>query len=530
MKRGPSIRRLLLGVGAFVLLVPVLAVVMLRIYETHLVEQTESRLIGEAVLIGEAFRDAWLLASDVSPGDAPSPAPPGHSDAELYPIEPLLVDPVGRLPAQLPESARRGEAAGPAWAAGQAIAPALDRARRFNLSGARVLDARGCVVASTGGDVGTCLDTLPEIRDALAGHYRSVVRDRETDSPPPPLGSISRRGRVRVSVALPLFSAGRVFGVVRMTRTSVDPVESLWRHRGIFLLALASCLVLTAAVTLYLSRRIAKPIEQMAAAAEAVAAGRPRTPFSALGTVPDEVASLSESLDRMTAQLTERAAYISEFASNVSHELKTPIAAIRGATELLRDDWDAMDEEQRARFLSHIDTDAERMQRLVSGLLSLARIESTGEPGAATALQPLLRSLAADYDGLVTVDEGAEASSSSELRVAVGGDHLEAALRNLLDNAAHHGGGSPVIVQVRREDSLVRVDVIDSGPGIAPANRERVFDRFFTTRRDVGGTGLGLPIVRAVARRHGGDVTFVSEPGRTVFTLTVPAGSVAAIS
>lgn len=519
MKRGPSIRRLLLGVGAFVLLVPVLAVVLLRIYETHLVEQTESRLIGEAVLIGEAFRDAWLTASGTPIDDAPSPAPPGYEDVELYPIEPLLVDAVGRLPAELPTSTARSSSSGPAWVAGQAVAPSLDRARRFNLSGARILDERGCVVASTGGDVGRCLDTLPEVRDALAGHYRSVVRERETDSPLPPLGGISRRGRVRVSVALPLFSAGRVFGVVRMTRTSVDPVESLWRHRGIFLLALASCLVLTAAVTLYLSRRIARPIEQMAAAAEAVAAGRPRRPFSALGTVPEEVASLSTSLDRMTEQLTERAAYISEFASNASHELKTPIAAIRGATELLRDDWDTMDEGQRSRFLSHIDADAERMQRLVAGLLSLARIESAAEASAQAELAPLLGALAADYDGLVSVEADAE---SEALAVAVGADQLEAALRNLLDNAAHHGGGAPVVVRVRRDARSAQIDVVDGGPGIAAANRERVFDRFFTTRRDVGGTGLGLAIVRAIARRHGGDVCFDSEPGRTVFTLSVP--------
>jgi signal transduction histidine kinase len=517
MKRGPSIRRLLLGVGAFVLMVPGLAVVLLRIYETHLAEQTESRLIGEAVLIGEAFRDAWLAASGVPAGVTPSPAPPGLGGQELYPVEPLLADAPGRLPAELPESEGRTQTSGPAWEAGRAIAPALDRARRFNLSGARVLDARGCIVASTGTDVGRCLDALPEVRDALGGQYRSVVRERASDSPTPPLGGISRRGRVRVSVALPLFSDGRVFGVVRMTRTSVDPVESLWRHRGIFLLALATCLVLTAAVTLYLSRRIARPIEQMAAAAEAVAAGRPRAPFSALGTVPDEVASLSESLDRMTAQLTERAAYISEFASNVSHELKTPIAAIRGATELLRDDWDAMDDAQRARFLAHIDADAERMQRLVSGLLSLARIEGTGEADGTTELEPLLRALVADYDGLVTL-----AGEGGGATVAVGADLLEGAVRNLLDNAAHHGGGAPVSVAVRREGAMCLIDVIDHGPGIAPANRERVFDRFFTTRRDVGGTGLGLAIVRAVARRHGGDVRFESVPGHTVFTLAVP--------
>ncbi|MCB9727383.1 MAG: HAMP domain-containing histidine kinase [Deltaproteobacteria bacterium] len=517
-RRGPSIRRLLLGVGAFVLLVPVLAVTLLRIYETHLVEQTEGRLIGEAVLIGEAFRDAWWAASGLGDVDALSPAPPGHSGDELYPIEPMLSDAVGRLPPELPESAIRGERSGAAWLAGRAIAPALDRARRFNLSGARVLDERGCIVASTGGDVGRCLDTLPEVRDALAGRYRAVMRERETDSPTPPLGSISRRGSVRVSVAVPLFSGGRVFGVVRMTRTSLDPVESLWRHRGIFLLALSACLILTAAVTLYLSRRIARPIEQMAVAAEAVAAGRPRAPFAALGTVPDEVARLSESLDRMTDQLTERAAYISQFASNASHELKTPIAAIRGATELLRDDWEGMDEAQRSRFLAHIDADAERMERLVSGLLALARIEHAGEATpTGTPLAPLLRALAADYEGLVTLG-----ALDERLVVAATADHLEAALRNLLDNAAHHGGGAPVRVEVACRGGSALVDVIDAGPGIAPAHRDRVFDRFFTTRRDEGGTGLGLSVVRAIARRHGGEISVESAPGRTVFTLRLP--------
>ena len=100
-------------------------------------------------------------------------------------------------------------------------------------------------------------------------------------------------------------------------------------------------------------------------------------------------------------------------------------------------------------------------------------------------------------------------------------DHLDTAVRNLLDNAAIHGGGKAVRVRARRRGPRVEISVRDAGPGISPANRERIFERFFTTARGAGGTGLGLSIVRAVADARGGSVEFDSGPDGSEFRLVL---------
>ena len=98
-------------------------------------------------------------------------------------------------------------------------------------------------------------------------------------------------------------------------------------------------------------------------------------------------------------------------------------------------------------------------------------------------------------------------------------EHLETALRNLLDNAVRYGAGQPVDLTVARHGALVAFTVRDRGPGLSPGNQARIFDRFFTTERDSGGTGLGLAIVKAVAETRGGSVSFETGSDGTTFTL-----------
>ncbi len=513
-RRGPSIQRLLLGVNVLVLLVPVLAVVLLRIYETHLVRQTEARLIAESVLIGEAWRAALHAAQGVPPGDAPPIQPPHARNDRFFPIEPM-VDLNQRLtPPEPPPTRRTRVMDGPAWAAGRAIKPMLDRAKLVNLSGARVLDAEGCVVASTGTQLGDCLDHLPEVNGALAGHYTAVGRPRMSDEPPPPLHSISRRGQVRLFTATPLFEDGRVVGVVRMSRTAIDPLEALWQHRQTLLYALVGSLLLVGAVSLFFARRITRPVRAITEAAEAIARGEARRPLSPGGKVPAEVFQLSRALDTMTAQLRERADYIADFAANVSHELKTPLTSVRGAAELLTECWAEMDDAQRARFLGNIDADAARMQRLVTELLRLARIEHAPPPSEPVDVRATLTELLARQCDAVTLRfEDAPAT------VHIAPDHLASAVVNLVDNALRHRRAAPVEVVARGAGEKLALTVRDDGPGISEGNRARVFDRFFTTRRDDGGTGLGLALVRAIARGRGGDCTFETGPEGTTFHL-----------
>ena len=351
----------------------------------------------------------------------------------------------------------------------------------------------------------------------MRGGYGAGGRERVSDEPTPALTSIRRRGKIRLFVAVPVFDGGEVVGVVRASRTAVDPLEVAWRHRGVLLLALLLTAAGTWAISRFLSRSIAGPVRRITDEARRVAGGGPEAAHLAppTGRVPAEVAELADALSTMTDRLAGHAAEVAEFAATLSHELKTPIASIRGATELLRDDWETMSAGQRERFLANVDDDAERMQRLVTRLLVLARIRADDDTPEPVDLSGELQALAARHGDRVELDlQGAPPT------LAIPVDHLRMAVGNLLDNAVEHGGEGPVALRVTAgDDGRLQVQVRDHGPGISEGNRHRVFDRFFTTRRDAGGTGLGLAIVQAVAHARGGSVSFETGPSGTTFTL-----------
>jgi signal transduction histidine kinase len=515
--RRPGIRSLLLAWGAFTLAMPILAILLLRLFDAQLIQRTEAQLIAQAVLVAETWREAWLTELGIPSGDAPRFAPDAAGREPYWPIEPMLRLDQGVLPAA-PEATRMAtDRSGPGWRAGATIEPILRRAVRSNLASVRVLDADGCVVASSGDELGACLDLLPEVRTALAGRYSAVLRERIPESSVQPTSdSISRRSRVRVHIAIPVLSQGEVIGVVRMTRTALDPAKALWFDRWRLLMAVAACTGVTAILSLFLGHTLSRPLRRITHKARDVARGESGEPFRAPKLAARELHEMNEAVARMTEQLSSRAEYVSEFAANVSHELKTPIAAIRGAGELLAGQWRDMTDEERDRFLSNIAADADRMGQLVSRLLELARIETAAE--GAVELDPalFLNELCASYGSGVRVRLG-----PLPPRLRIHGDHLESALRNLIENALRHGAGHPVDVHAEGRADGVCIRVRDRGRGISVANADRIFDRFFTTERDRGGTGLGLPIARAVAERRGGRLAFESGPQGTCFELVI---------
>lgn len=516
-RRGfPSIARLLGAVHLAILVVPVVALLALRVVDRQLVEATERGLIAEAAVVGEAYRAALLEARGEGVG-VPPQAPPWARDERYWPVE-AVVHPRRLAPPEPPPSrtVQAQDRIGPAWLAGASLGPLLARSQRLNMSGVRVLDREGCVVGSSGSQVGDCLGDHPEVRDALHGRYAAVGRRRVSDEPTPPLTSMRRRGKVRLFAALPVVHDGEVIGVVRASRTALDPLEFAWRQRGVLLLALLLAGASTWAISCFLSRAIAGPVRSITDEARRVAEGRATRLSPPRGPVPAEVAELAQALSTMTDRLAGHAAEVADFAATLSHELKTPIAAMRGAMELLRESWDSMSPAQRERFLGNADADAARMERLVTRLLVLARIRSADEPAPCDDVEGELRALAARYEGHVELRlEGVPG------RVAVPADHLRMAVGNLLENAVEHGEGRPVELSGDTSSGRLRVRVRDRGPGISEGNRARVFERFFTTRRDSGGTGLGLSIVRAVAESCGGSVDFETGPGGTTFTLVV---------
>ncbi len=519
MRWRPGIRWWLIGANGFVLLAPLFGIGVLRIYDVYLLRQTERQLIAQAVLVAESWREAWLLERGEEMTGEDSFRPPDRASQRFVPYEPLID--IG-TELQEPEPNQETFPAAPpgdtaARRAGKRIEPLLARAKVFNLSAVRVLDAHGCVVATTGVPADLCLGSLPEIERALHGAYASVARIRISDEPAPPLADIRRRGNVRVFAALPIFHRGEVVGVVRVSRTGLSALKSLWLNRRGLLILLVATVILTFAVSLLFARAIASPVRAITRNAEAIVRGSPPAPFTARRWGPAELQTLAGSLDRMTHKLAERAAYTAECAANVSHELKTPLTAIRGAAELLQDQWGEMEAEQRERFITNIGADVVRMERLVNRLLSLARIENAPvEERQVVEVRQFFAELENRYAPRVEI-----VSQEPPATISVHPDHLVSAVCNLIDNASSHGGDGPVKVRVASRGARLLVEVSDQGPGISAANQPKLFSRFFTTERDQGGTGLGLAIVKAVAEGRGGEVDFTTGPEGTTFRLVL---------
>jgi len=509
--RGLSIRALLLGAHAFVWLLPLFVLSMLRVYDVYLLRQTEHQLIAESVMVGEVYREALLRVQGRATDQHRPPRQQAYSQRSSPTVEPDAFVPVEAqvdfahpvLPSQNHQFPATSARDSTAQRAGKSIEPLLLRAQTFNLSAIRVLDEAGCVVATTRSEAGLCMSSLPEVHDALAGRYNAVLRERISDEPAPGIGDIRRRGKVRVFTALPVWSDGRVVGVVRASRTGLDALSSLWANRRGLVWAGLGALLLMVAVSFTFSAAIAGPLGRLTRAARAVAEGGSARILTVKGRVPREIGVLHQVLFQMASKLEARASYVQEFASQVSHELKTPITAIRGAAELLAQGLDDMPEADRQRFIGNIVEDAHRMERLVNRLLTLARLENEA-PERAQLVQvvPRVQRLLQRHGARVELS-----LQDPPLEVGVDPEQLDSVLTNLVENALRHGLDRPVRVTLSRQQHRLRIDVHDQGAGVSEANRKRLFERFFTTERDHGGTGLGLAIVKAIAEARGGSVS-----------------------
>jgi signal transduction histidine kinase len=266
-------------------------------------------------------------------------------------------------------------------------------------------------------------------------------------------------------------------------------------------------------------RTITEPMRELVERTNLVGKGDRNAlrPLKRHGT--SEFARLSQSFLEMARRLNTRSSFISTFATHVSHELKSPLTSIQGAAELLRDDIDAttptMTDKDKRKFLDNIIADADRLTQISGRLRDLARAENPVAVGTAK--------LSASITGLRSAFPSLDIRVSGDLDtpMRVSEENATIIFSNLADNAMRHGSSTLDISAAQQGNSLL-VKVIDNGEGVSPNNRTQIFDSFFTTRRDSGGTGMGLAIVRAMLDAHGGAVRLVDCEQGTAFELTIP--------
>jgi len=320
------------------------------------------------------------------------------------------------------------------------------------------------------------------------------------------------RGTIRSGIARAIFLTALV--------SSLATAGAAYALGSTDLLVLGTIVALVvaaaAAVGLAAARRQTVTLERLAAAAASFAAGNLDVRAKVEG--PREVRLIAESFNRMAEevsaalqQVTAEERRKTQFVSDVSHELRTPLTAIRGAAETLLDG--DVDPEDQVRFLSTIAMEAERLTRLANDLLQLQRIEgATGElPLRMVDLRLAAERAAAMLEPLIE-DRGVALTVRGEAPKVLGDvDRLQQVVANLVDNASRMvGPGGRVDVELTAEPKLAVLSVTDNGPGVPEEDLPRLFDRFYradTSRtRTSGGAGLGLAIVRAIVRAHGGTI------------------------
>jgi two-component system, NtrC family, sensor kinase len=434
----------------------------------------------------------------------------------------------------------------------QTVRDVIDRARVGTAGYAYAIDSRGELVAHS--DINlvlahTSFASLPQVKAALRG------TDRAADSV---TTGHNQAGTEVLSAFQVIPRLGWVVFVEEPLSEAFAPLKSaIWRT-SVLLVAFLIVAVLTSVL---LVRRLVRPIESIQVAAANIGAGALDERIDA--TRRDELGALAEEFNRMAERLQESYAGLehkveertrelqevleqlaekgrelevasrhkSEFLANMSHELRTPLNAIVGFSQVLRERLFGEVNEKQAEYLDDILSSANYLLSLINDILDLSKVES-GQVELELCTFSLREAL---ERGLVMVKERA-VKSGVQLGLAadpavdeVEGDErrIRQVIFNLLSNAVKFTpAGGTVEVRSVQVNGEVRVSVVDTGPGIAPEDQERIFEEFQQTglgAEQREGTGLGLALSKSLVELHGGRIWVESEPGKgSKFTFTLP--------
>lgn len=508
----PTLSMIVIAMLVFVLALPIGGIWLFRFYDALLVRETENELIMQGAFISAMMRDELNARSFDADKLGQTILVKNSKTSDL--TLPQIELPSAKILPRRKNAVSTTQPINPTMRViGNQIFPILQDAQETTLAGYRILDSSGIVIAGAS-ELGQSLAHIGEVRDALNGSYSSVLRERRSKNPSPPIYSISRGTNIRVFVAMPIAYQGKVAGVVYLSRTPSHFLREMYSQIGQMITALIFILTVTLAIGLLFVRTIKGPIDALNDRTKRIANGDRDAlqPLSRHGT--REIASLSQGLLSMSEKLQGRNEYIRTFATHVSHELKSPLTSIHGAAELLRDDCNDMPDEKRERFLSNIMQDTERLSRLLDRLRELAATEQNVAVGQ-TDFRTCLAQIRPLHPNLSITVEG------SDVSVPISAESLGIILSNLFENSERHGA-NVVSFEIKEKEDDVQILISDNGPGISATNQKKIFEMFFTTRRESGGTGMGLSIVNSIVTTHGGSIAVLDSHHGAKFELTLP--------
>jgi signal transduction histidine kinase len=332
----------------------------------------------------------------------------------------------------------------------------------------------------------------------------------------------------------PIILDDRIVGLVAVPPGRVAPMAALQQFGPTLALSGIGLLVLGAgAAALLIFGPVRRRLREVQEAAARIGAGEVTARASDAGR--DEVAALAHAFNQMAADLQARAIALTasdlarrQLLADVSHELMTPLTAMRGYLETLAMAELRLDPPTRERYLRIVDDETRRLERIIGDLLDLARLE-----GGGTVLRREFVDTAALFDRVAErharelTDRRVALRRSIEVsaeRVMGDPDRLEQALQNLAANALRHTpDGGTISLSAARSGDTITITVRDNGPGIPPEHLSLIFDRFYKAdaARATAGSGLGLSIVKAIIARHGGTIR-VRNDGGAVFEIMLP--------
>ncbi len=506
----------LLAFNILVVFVPIVGVLYLDVYESRLLDTQERAMVQQARVLAAALGGTPAIDADAAR------------------------DVLRRLGQRNEARLRVFDAKGALVADSATLGGTSPRERAASIYGATREDRRGDLLYRVGAALVWVRDVLFALRDRKSVEPDAVVID-DRDATVSGVVAAALRGRygaatrptpsqrsVTLYTAVPVDRAGRVIGAVMVSQSSFRILQALYDVRlRVFRIVLAS-IALAAVLTMVAATTIVRPLNRLRRAATSITERR----ASLLGALPgvkrrDEIGELARALQDLTGRLNAHIGLLEGFTADVAHEFKNPLAGIRSAAETI---GASDDPDERRRFVALMIRDVSRLERLVSGLRELARVDRHVEDrhGAPVNVTDLVQAL---VDGLRARENGRVQirvqSDGSACRVAVDGEALAQVFDNLLSNALSFAPEhSTIEVALARTGAMCSVTVADRGPGIPEPHLSRVFDRFFSYRPGDAPRehlGLGLAIAKRIVEGHGGHITASNrEGGGAIFEVQLP--------